>query len=57
MIKRIEPNDRASRAIEYGGHFVTGGVVADDMSAGIVGQTRIDCRYDLFFQLSPQGSR
>ncbi|RDU95912.1 RidA family protein [Trinickia dinghuensis] len=40
MIKRIEPGSRASRAVEYGGHFVTGGVVADDKSADIVGQTK-----------------
>ncbi|MHA6880045.1 RidA family protein [Ralstonia pseudosolanacearum] len=40
MINRIEPGNRASRAVEYGGFFVTGGVVADDMSADIVGQTK-----------------
>lgn len=40
MIKRYEPGHRASRAVEYGGIFDTAGIVADDMSADIVGQTR-----------------
>lgn len=40
MIDRIQPNNRASRAVEYGDFFVTGGVVADDLSAGIVEQTK-----------------
>lgn len=40
MIKRINPNARASQAVRYGDNFVTGGVVADDMSQDIVGQTK-----------------
>ncbi|MFC5428233.1 RidA family protein [Paraburkholderia denitrificans] len=39
MINRITPNNRASRAVAYGDFFVTGGLIADDMSADIAGQT------------------
>jgi enamine deaminase RidA (YjgF/YER057c/UK114 family) len=40
VIRRINSTARASEAVQYGDSFVTGGLVANDMSQDIVGQTK-----------------